>query len=255
LLGLICIVLSLIICFGLTPMFNGAVKAQTEIVRMVKDVRQGEMITADMVTVIKVGGHNLPDEVLRQQNEVVGKYAKYDMQSGDYILSGKLSDMPLTEFAYLQDLDGSRLAISITIKSFAGGLSGKLEAGDIIGIIATDVGNFRETVVPPELRYVKILAVTDGKGYDKEYNDSSDDEKQLPSTVTLLVLPEQAKILAELEATGRIHVTLVYRGSKKNSDKFLKIQDDYINPSLEEAGTKIDVAPNNDEQEDDGDGK
>lgn len=231
-LGLICIVLLLIICFGLTPLFNGAVKSQVEIVRMVKDVKQGGVITADIVATVKVGGYNLPDNIMRQTGNVVGKYAKCDMQSGDYILSGKLSDAPLAEFAYLQELDGTHEAISITIKSFAAGLSGKLEGGDIVSIIASDVGDFRETVAPPELRYVKVIAVTDGKGYNKEYTDNSntDDEKPLPSTVTLLVVPEQAIILAELEATGRIHCTLVYRGGKENSDKFLQMQDDYLNP-------------------------
>jgi len=236
-LGLICIVLSLIICFGLTPMFNGAVKAQTEIVRMVKDVKQGDMITADMVTAVKVGGYNLPDNVMKQTENVVGKYARHDMQSGDYILSGKLSERPLAEFAYLHELDGTHQAISITIKSFAAGLSGKLEAGDIVSLIASDVGDFRQTIAPPELRYVKVIAVTDGKGYDKEYEErnKNDDDKPLPSTVTLLVVPEQAILLAELEATGRIHCTLVYRGTTENADKFLKIQADYLNPPEDES--------------------
>ena len=242
-LGLICIVLSLIICFGLTPLFNSAVQSQTEIVRMVKDVRQGEMITPDMVTTIKVGGYNLPENVLRQSENVVGRYARYDMRIGDYILSGKVSETPLTEFAYLSELDGSREAISITIKSFAAGLSGKLEAGDIVSIIASDVGDFRATLAPPELRYVKVLAVTDGKGNDKEFSDNrNDDDRELPSTITLLVIPSQAVILAELEATGRIHCTLVYRGTASNSAKFLKIQDDFINPSADEPEPK-EVSP------------
>ena len=230
-LGLACIVLSLIVCFGLTPMFNGAVKAQVEIVRMVKDVRQGDMITADMVATVKVGGYNLPDSVIRKKDDVIGRYAKSDLHSGDYILSGKLSAAPLTEFAYLHELDGSREAISITIKSFAAGLSGKLEAGDIISIIASDFGDFRTTVAPPELRYVKILAVTDSKGNDKEYRSNSNEERELPSTVTLLVVPRQAIILAELEAKGRIHCTLIYRGTQENSEKFLQIQDEFLNPT------------------------
>jgi pilus assembly protein CpaB len=218
-------------------MFNGAVKAQVEIARMVKDVRQGEMITPDMVTMVKVGGHNLPASVIKQTESVIGKYARHDMQSGDYILAGKLSDFPLAEFVYLQELDGTRVAISVTIKSFASGLSGKLEAGDIVSIIASDVGDFRQTLAPPELRYVRVLAVTDGKGYDKEYSDNStDEEKALPATVTLLVLPEQALILAELEATGRIHCALVYRGSQETADEFIQIQEDFINPpEVEEA--------------------
>ena len=238
-LGLICIVLSLIICFGLTPLFNSAVQAQVEIVRMVTDVKQGEIITADMVTTVKVGGYNLPDNVIRERDNVVGKFARHDMQSGDYILSGKVSDFPLAEFAYLHELDGTREAISITIKSFAAGLSGKLEAGDIVSIIASDVGDFRQTLAPPELRYVKVLAVTDGRGFDKEYAEHSrDEDKDLPATVTLLVVPAQAIILAELEATGRIHCTLVYRGTAANSNVFLQIQSDFLNPP-EEPETEV----------------
>jgi len=200
-------------------------------------VRQGDMITPDMVTVVKVGGYNLPESVLKQTENVVGKYAKYDMQSGDYIQSGKLSDRPIAEFAYLHELDGTHEAISITIKSFAAGLSGKLEAGDIVSLIASDVGDFRETKAPPELRYVKVIAVTDGKGYDKEYtdNNNTDEEKQLPSTVTLLVVPLQAQMLAELETTGRIHCTLVYRGSAENCDSFLQIQAEYLESLAVEA--------------------
>jgi len=229
-LGLICIVLSFIICFGLTPLFNNAVQSQVEIVRLVKDVGQGEIITADMVTTIKVGGYNLPNDVLKRQENVVGRYSMYDMKTGDYILSGKLSDTPFTAFAYLHELDGTREAMSVTIKSLAAGLSGKLEAGDVISIIATDFGDFRQTVAPPELRYVKVLAVTDGRGNDvNNVNDSGGDENPLPATITLLVVPRQAAVLAELESRGRIHCTLVYRGTAENRDMFLDIQDEFLN--------------------------
>ena len=247
-LGAACIVLSLAVCFGLAPLFNRAATAQVEIARMAKDVRQGEMITADMVAAVKVGGYNLPGNVLRNVDEAVGKYAKCGLLGGDYILPGKLSDAPIAEFAYLHELDGEREAISITIKSFAAGLSGKLEAGDIVGIIASDVGDFRATVAPPELRYVKVIAVTDGKGYDKEYEGSggSGDEKELPSTVTLLVVQAQALVLAELEATGRIHCTLVYRWAAEKCGMFLQIQDGYLSPAedgpSEEKGQNESVA-------------
>ncbi len=55
-----------------------------------------------------------------------------------------------------------------------------------------------------------------------------EDGKELPSTVTLLVTPEQSKVLAELEEEGTIHLTLVYRGSKENAEKFLSAQDDVL---------------------------
>ncbi len=57
---------------------------------------------------------------------------------------------------------------------------------------------------------------------------SEEDERELPSTVTLLVSPEQSRVLAELEADGKLHLTLVYRGSRENADRFLAVQNEVI---------------------------
>ena len=53
-LGVLCIVLSLIICFAVTPLFNKAMSEKTEIVRVVKPISVGEEITSDMVKTIEV---------------------------------------------------------------------------------------------------------------------------------------------------------------------------------------------------------
>ena len=42
--GVICILLSLLICFGLTPLFNQSVSQKAEIVRVVQPVRAGDEI-------------------------------------------------------------------------------------------------------------------------------------------------------------------------------------------------------------------
>ena len=230
--GLGCIILSLIICFGLTPLWGSAVRAQMEIVRITDIVKKGEVITANKLETVKVGAYNLPSNLVKNKNEAIGKYAATDLQKGDYILSTKLSGTPLAEFEYLTGLDGTKQAMSITIKSFAAGLSGKLELGDIISLISASSGNTGIIVTPPELKYVKVLAVTLGTGVDKEYkaggDKSGDVEKKLPSTLTLLVNSAQAKVLAGLEQNGNLHVTLVYRGAKANADKFLTAQDRYF---------------------------
>ena len=122
---------------------------------------------------------------------------------------------PAAENAYLYSLDGSQQAISVSIKSFAEGLSGKLQSGDIVSVIAPDYKQQGQTVVPAELQYVEIISVTASSGYDANTGEPVDeeDDKELPDTVTLLVSPEQAKVLAELEAEGTIHLALVYRAT------------------------------------------
>lgn len=192
--GVFCIVLSHLICFGITPLFNKGISKKTEIVRVTKDIKTGDEITKDMVQTVEVGGYNLPQNVISKKDTVVGSYALANMSVGDYILNTKVSKTPAAENAYLYNLDGSRQAVSITIKSFANGLSGKLKSGDIVSVIAPDYKKQGATVIPPELKYVEVISVTASSGYDantgEQKEKSKADERELPSTVTLLVTPE-----------------------------------------------------------------
>ena len=238
--GVLCILLALIICFGVPPLFSRSASEKTEIVRVTKDIKEGDEITAEMVQTVEVGAYNLPQNLMTDKKEVVGKYATADLAAGDYILSSKLSAVPAAENAYLYNLDGKKQAISVTIKSFATGLSGKLESGDIVTVIVADYQGKGETAIPPELQYVEVISVTASSGYDANTGEVVD-EKELPSTVTLLVTTEQAKVLAELEQDSELHLALVYRGTPENAAKFIAAQDAlieelYAEPEPENSG-------------------
>lgn len=238
--GVLCILLALIICFGVTPLFSRSASEKTEIVRVTMDIKEGDEITAEMVQTVEVGAYNLPQNLMTDKKEVVGKYATADLAAGDYILSSKLSAVPAAENAYLYNLDGTKQAISVTIKSFAVGLSGKLESGDIVTVIVADYQGKGETAIPPELQYVEVISVTASSGYDANTGEVVD-EKELPSTVTLLVTIEQAKVLAELEQDSELHLALVYRGTPENAAKFIAAQDAlieelYAEPEPENSG-------------------
>ena len=226
--GVLCILLALIICFGVTPLFSRSASEKTEIVRVTKDIKEGDEITAEMVQTVEVGAYNLPQNLMTDKKEVVGKYATADLAAGDYILSSKLSAVPAAENAYLYNLDGTKQAISVTIKSFATGLSGKLQSGDIVSVIVADYPEDGETSIPAELQYVEIISVTASTGYDANTGEAKGDEKELPSTVTFLVLPEQAKVLAELEQDAKLHLSLVYRGTVDGAKQFIEAQDELI---------------------------
>ncbi|WZL72060.1 Flp pilus assembly protein CpaB [Clostridiaceae bacterium 35-E11] len=238
-LGIASIVLSLIICFGLTPLFNQAISEKVSIARVTENIQKGERITSKMIETVEIGGYNLPHTVLRQEENIIGSYALTELHTGDYILNSKISSKPLVNYEYLTDFDGSERAISVSIKSFAAGLSGKLEPGDIVTVMASDFGDMRETVSPAELQYVEVLAVTAGTGLDTdEYEidrEAIEKDKELPVTVTLKATYEQAKLLAEMEAKGKIHVVFVYRGTKENADKFLDEQKLILSESIDEA--------------------
>ena len=233
-LGAVCIALSLLICFAVTPLFNAGVSHKTRIVRVKSEIKTGEQITKAELETVEVGGYNLPDNVLKSPDSAVGKYAAAALEPGDYILNSKITASPVGSDTYLSGLNGTKQAVSVTLKKLADGVSGKLQPGDVVSVLAPDYQNQGSTVIPKELKYVEVVGVTTstGEDADTDANKSSssggtatDDQKNLPSTVTLLATPEQSTILAGLEADGKLQLALVYRGSKENAQKFLDAQD------------------------------
>jgi pilus assembly protein CpaB len=227
-LAALAILFAIAICFVAAPALNAAAGKKVTIVRVAQDIPKGVKITSDMIETVQVGGYHLPDSVIKTSSEVIGKYATASLSPGDYILPSKVSDT--APDIGLSSLDGNKQALSITIPSFAAGLSGKLESGDIIRLYVADYGDLKETLQPPELQYVKLLAATTEKGIDisaeQQQDDKSDDD--MPATLTVLVSPEQAEKLVDYENNGTLHAALVYRGSEENANKFLELEEQYL---------------------------
>jgi pilus assembly protein CpaB len=226
--GIVCIVLALIVTFAVAPMVNKISDSRTDIVRMKKDVDQGHLISDDDIEIVTVGSHGLAVDTITKKEDVVGKFAACDLKVGDSLFPSKLSLTSDSADDVFHTLNGEKQAISITISTFAGGLSGKLENGDIISLIVFD-NDTNEAFIPAGLTYVKVITTTTQSGFDKdEVTPNEDGTYELPTTVTLLVNPAQAQMLVEYENTGVIHADLVYRGDSKTAQKFLDAQDLYF---------------------------
>lgn len=230
-LGITCVVLSLIICFVVSPIIGGTSSKTVTVVRATGDIKSGDEITKDMVTEVSMQSTNQPSNTISDSKAVIGKYATMDMTNGDYVLENKVADTPYVENTYLAGLDGTNRAISVTLKGFANGLSGKLKSGDIISIVAPDYKKSGMTVIPSELQFVEVIAATTQSGSDVK--GEAQEEADLPSTVTLLVSEKQSIILADLEKDGDIHMSLVYRGDRKTAEKFLSAQKELNEPKGE----------------------
>ena len=140
--GIVCIVLALVMCFGVAPLVNKLTERTTEVVRMTKAVDKGSIVTEDDVIVEKVGSFNLPGNVIKDKNEVVGRRAAVDLFAGQELLPDMISGAASTADDILDSMDLQKKAISITISSFAAGVSGKLETGDVVGVLVYDKVDF-----------------------------------------------------------------------------------------------------------------
>lgn len=233
--GVVCIILALLITFGVAPLVNRFTDQKVDIVRIKADVQRGQIITADHLEIVNVGSYNLPNHIIKDKNAVVGKYAATDLYAGDYLFDSKLSLNNKNAEDVLLGLDGKKIAISVNISNFAAGLSDKLENGDIVSVIIYDKEN-DISYIPAAFQYVKVITTTTNDGIDKDEIT----EGGKAATVTVLVTPEQAELLANYNSTTNVHFSLVYRGDSEKADAYIKVQDDYLaaHPIVNEPANK-----------------
>lgn len=221
--GILSLVLAAVIAFVALPTIARQTNGKTEIVRITQPVLKGETITSDNAEVVEVGGYNLPSNVAHSMDDVEGLYVTADLAAGDYILTSKVSTVPVSSDVALNDIPSGKVAISLTVKTLASGLSDKLQPGDIIRIY-----HFLETAEEvPELRFVKVLSVTDSDGInvDNTKEPTEDEEPQQSATITVLASPEQARIITEMENDGVAHVALISRNNDQLAEELLAEQD------------------------------
>ena len=233
------------------PTIARQTNGKTEIVRITQPVLKGEKITSDNAEVVEVGGYNLPSNVAHSMEDVEGLYVTADLAAGDYILTSKVSTVPVSSDVALNDIPSGKVAISLTVKTLASGLSDKLQPGDIIRIY-----HFLETAEEvtaeevPELRFVKVLSVTDSDGInvDNTKEPTEDEEPQQSATITVLASPEQARIITEMENDGVAHVALISRNNDQLAEELLAEQD----KTLQEIYFPETLVEENAESQDDG---
>ena len=224
--GILSLLLSAIIAFIAIPTIAGQTNGKTEIIRVTSPIAKGEEITPEAVEVMEVGSYNLPDNVARSMQDVAGRYAAADFEAGDYILASKVSLIPITSDVALNNITSGKVAISLTVKTLASGLSDKLQPGDIIRIYHY-LDAAREV---PELRYVQVLSVTDsdGNNVDNAAELEEGEEKQQSATITVLASPEQAEVITGIENDGTAHVALICRNNEELAAELLQRQDQEI---------------------------
>lgn len=226
--GIICMVLAVATTFLVAPVVNNLTSATSTVIRLAKDIKQGTSITDADIEEVKVKTNTLPHDVLTKKTDVIGKYATSNLFAGDYFTKAKISGNSNTANDVLSTLNGSKMAVSITIDTLAAGLSAKLQNGDIVSIIVTPK-NATESTIPGELKFVKVITTTTAGGIDKDAVVKNDDGSyELPSTITLLVNEKQAQLLAQYENSSDMQAALVYRGDKETANKFLDKQDKFF---------------------------
>ena len=115
--GILSLLLAAVIAFVALPTIARQTNGKEEIVRITQPVLKGEQISSENAEVVEVGGYNLPSNIAHQLSDVNGLYATADLAVGDYILTSKISSVPVSSDVALNSIPSGKVAISLTSSS------------------------------------------------------------------------------------------------------------------------------------------
>lgn len=246
LIGIVCLFAAGYFAWGYVPGLAAKVKETTTVIRVVNNIPKNTEIKKEMLQEVEVSKFKLSTNVIKDSKEIIGKFSRVDLFTGDNLTPEKFLDKKLLEDAFLyKSTDEKRGAVSVTVKSLAAGLSGKLMPGDIVTVKVfikdKGAGNSGTFKAYPRLQYVEVGAINNNKAQDtyvlknKEDKDKVATDTIVPATVTLLADEKQAEDLIEAENIGAIHIVFMGRGFDA---KALLLFNGKNDPTEQQAATK-----------------
>jgi len=222
-LSVLCLVLAAGVSFLLLPGFYEAKSATVTVLRAAQDIPAGTELTGQHLISAEVGSYGLPEDVLNDPAQLVGKVAQTAIAKGDYFFPQKLG-------SFLGDEQLDRIAkssqrlVTISVGSIAAGLSSHLKAGDIVTVAvfmeksSDGQDSSPQVILYPELKGLETYSVENARAQDtakmREQQESSQSGSSDPvvKAVTLIVTEAQAEKLIQAEYTGKLHLIFEKRG-------------------------------------------
>lgn len=224
--ALICIILAVVLCFAVAPLVSNLFNGTTSVVTLNSNISAGAVIERSMLGTAQISNADaLTAKYVFDPDEIVGKFAKSFLYSG--IVTENMFEETITDTnVKLQSLQPGEFAMSVTIPTFAGGLSNKVRSGDIVSIATVEESEIfgeDKAMIMNQLKYVEVIAVTTEEGTDI----TEETTEQLADTITFKLIDERqvAALLACEEST--LHVAFVTR-DEKLSKEYIKAQKAYF---------------------------
>lgn len=222
-LSVLCLLVAAGVSFLLLPRFYEDKSATVMMLRAAQDIPAGTELTEQHLVSVEVGKYGLPEGVLKDKTEIVGKVAQTAIVKGDYFFPRKLGSFMVSAQLDRIVKNDQRL-VTISVSSIAAGLSSHLLAGDIVTVAvfmdkASDVQDSSpQVILYPELKGLEVYGVENARTQDtgqmreQQNNSQSGSSDPVPKAVTLIATEVQAEKLIQAEYTGKLHLIFEKRG-------------------------------------------
>jgi len=207
--AVICYVMALVLLFICIPICKRFSYPKTIGVIVVNDLKKGDQIKREDITLTTIGALNLPENVFASAEEVVGRYAKVDIVKEDLLMQTKISQLPLDGDYPKNILPAGNTSALIRLKMIEGSEYTIPETGDVVKL-----NLFQDKLRDiPQLQFVRILSVipTEAEVMD----------------VTISVNDAQKKYIQK-ESETVFYGSVIVRSNEELAEKLLLEQAEYF---------------------------
>jgi len=205
--GGLCIFIAAVFAFLLLPGINKSKGNTVMVIKLTENIRVGTKIEETMLKEVEVGSFGLPESIVKEKSQIVGKFTKGALTIDELLLNTKFSEYASDDRLDKIMAEGKKL-VSVTVSSNAASVANHLKSGDIVSIICYINGN---EVTFTELKNLEIYSVENSESVNVE--QVSEDGKNIAETLTLVVDENQAQKLIYAEYSGKLHVLFEKRGA------------------------------------------
>lgn len=220
-LGGLCLLLAAGIAFLVLPRFYSAQSKTVNAVTMRQDAAEGTVITEEMLTTSEIGAFGLPDKIILDKKDVVGRVAVDKLYAGELLWKGRV----LTQEEYRsragaagESLQAGQRLVTLAFPATASAVAGVLRAGNRVDVYEC-VQN-QETKKYESTKVFTSLYVYDVLNKDLESLNDLDQKKEsavieedtdydfIPAYIVFRCNPTEAETLISLNWAKSFHLAL-----------------------------------------------
>ena len=168
----------------------------------VRDIPIGAIIHKTDLKQVSVSSRDLPKGALTEEKQCVERVALYPFSANQPLIDSSLSRVGSAEGIAATIPEGHR-AVSVQINDVSG-VAGLIQPGSRVDVLFTRPGTMAEAISSTILQNVRVLAM----GKMIQVGQAMDPKAPKVPVATLVVTPEQAKVLELAKNEGRISLAL-----------------------------------------------
>ena len=185
-----------------------------DVVVAAKSIPEHVEITEDMVTLASIPEDGVHPDSLSSLDSVLGGISRSEIINGEQILSGRIVTEDIKATLSYQIPDNMR-AITIPVNEVSG-IANYIDVGDRVDILVGYEFEVQdptgETATVPytytQLQNIEVMALGGLKASVPAEEVVGGETIEQPSTITILVNPEQAEVVAFANINGQFHLSL-----------------------------------------------